>query len=874
MLKNKLMCILLFLPVYVSGQNLWPHPGRIIDFNYDPPKTTYLEGTLGNASYPSLSDADGNLLITTNGWTVYTNNFKKIADIKYDLYIFNLMIIPMPGSDDIFYILGHHGGYDLYYCKVQVDPQTYEGGILEEGLLAKNVEYRYTVVSGCDHELMWVITKNWGEVNFLHSYRIDSNGIDPEPVVNKLDPSYQLKYLPANMKASPDSKKVAFGAVIIDKHYLFILDYDFTQGKINKTTKLEMEVEINNIEFSPNSQILYVAKRHAGEIEQINLAEPGKRKLVFSSKPLFVDIQIATNGKIYIDGDDEDLYVIHKPNVFGRGCNIALETNLINVNHLPFMLSSYANPTGFPDIALDPYDTVQLCEGAAVKLADHTDTTLSYHWTPSVHLDSDTLPNPEFYYPQKPDKRKEFIYTVTGKKGYCEKTDTTVVEVYTNPQTALSGPASVCPFVENVDYFAVDEAGYTYEWLVKGGKIKQNEGSQIKVDWGESNEQASVKILAKNEIGCASDTTILPVTVNVQLKPATPHGLTAVCQNLKDQVMYQVPRTTGSVYTWQLIQGEILEGQGSHQVKVVWEAGTPHQIWIAEQSTTVDTVCYGVSDTLDVTVFEDTTVIDIQYVTIDPVSDSLAQIHWTSNAPDRLARSHDVERVEFDGTTWQLMAQLPADRFQWQDSLVFADINGYEYIIRNVNGCEQPIESPVHNTMLLEGTANQKEESLFIHWLPYYGWQDQLSHYEIWRKIDDEAEFQFVALLEPDQRSYQFGNGRDGFNHSFKVKAVHKDQPYASWSNQLAIQFEHKLTIPNVFTPNNDQYNQTFFIDKLELYPDNHMTIVDRNGNKVFDKVGYQGDWNGFNVSSGTYYYHLYIPRYDRDYKGWVQIIK
>lgn len=74
------------------------------------------------------------------------------------------------------------------------------------------------------------------------------------------------------------------------------------------------------------------------------------------------------------------------------------------------------------------------------------------------------------------------------------------------------------------------------------------------------------------------------------------------------------------------------------------------------------------------------------------------------------------------------------------------------------------------------------------------------------------------------------------------------------------------LTIPNVFTPNNDGINDYFEIINLEHYPGSTIVIYNRHGRKVFEHNDYYGNWwGGGNQPDGTYYYILtYIRQGER----------
>jgi uncharacterized repeat protein (TIGR01451 family)/gliding motility-associated-like protein len=75
------------------------------------------------------------------------------------------------------------------------------------------------------------------------------------------------------------------------------------------------------------------------------------------------------------------------------------------------------------------------------------------------------------------------------------------------------------------------------------------------------------------------------------------------------------------------------------------------------------------------------------------------------------------------------------------------------------------------------------------------------------------------------------------------------------------------LFIPDVFSPNNDGFNDKFIIRGLDRYPNNSLIIINRWGNKVFEAAPYTNDWDGTNqfgitvggddLPVGTYYFIL-----------------
>lgn len=74
---------------------------------------------------------------------------------------------------------------------------------------------------------------------------------------------------------------------------------------------------------------------------------------------------------------------------------------------------------------------------------------------------------------------------------------------------------------------------------------------------------------------------------------------------------------------------------------------------------------------------------------------------------------------------------------------------------------------------------------------------------------------------------------------------------------------DEEFFIPNALTPNNDGFNDTWYIKGLWKYKDNNVRIINRWGDEVFFEEPYgnvwQGYWNGKPLPGATYYYILKV---------------
>jgi len=76
--------------------------------------------------------------------------------------------------------------------------------------------------------------------------------------------------------------------------------------------------------------------------------------------------------------------------------------------------------------------------------------------------------------------------------------------------------------------------------------------------------------------------------------------------------------------------------------------------------------------------------------------------------------------------------------------------------------------------------------------------------------------------------------------------------------------------VPDALTPNNDGYNDYFFVDCLENIDGGELQVYNRWGNEVYRNTNYKNDWKGYYkgqpLPEGTYYYIIkYMDHYGTD---------
>ncbi len=79
--------------------------------------------------------------------------------------------------------------------------------------------------------------------------------------------------------------------------------------------------------------------------------------------------------------------------------------------------------------------------------------------------------------------------------------------------------------------------------------------------------------------------------------------------------------------------------------------------------------------------------------------------------------------------------------------------------------------------------------------------------------------------------------------------------------------------VPNVITPNSDEFNQYFKIENISNRKWS-LNVINRWGLSVYQDYPYRGDWDGKDLPEGAYFYILHSEELNKTVKGWVQIIR
>jgi gliding motility-associated-like protein len=383
----------------------------------------------------SISDDAGNLLFYTSGETVVNANHEVMPN-GFGLFgdessSQSAIIVPKPQDPNIYYIVTIDtavGGPDLGLNYSILD-MTLEGGLGD--ITSKNInlltlctEKLSAVLKDCQTKSVWIITlasingDTVDDYDTFHAFEVSNLGINPVPVKS----TFATKFTDPRgyLKLSPDGTKLISANL---RDGLFLYDFNTNTGIVSNEQQLQIN-SVNDkpygVEFSPNSQLLYVhsyndynrefgeldsPEHHSSSLFQFDLTALDIQGSQFEldNRQLYRGaLQLGPDGRIYralsplYDGGYPYLGVINNPNALGLASNyqhnaVDLSPNLSSQGLPPFIQSLFNTQI---DIIQNGQSntSLTLCEGETYTLTSADILGASYSWA----MDGNPLSESDF----------------------------------------------------------------------------------------------------------------------------------------------------------------------------------------------------------------------------------------------------------------------------------------------------------------------------------------------------------------------------------------------------------------------------------------------------------------------------------------------
>jgi len=899
--KTGLLILLLsfFYPICINAQSeadIWAvGSGKQFNFRSGTLEVSAFNGN-PNAK-ATICDKDGNLVLYSDGRTIWNSNNEILINgeelIKPGEYFSNLPVfIPYPKKEG-WYILIYEedkntisaGMYNntLYYAEINTNAYGGRGEAVRKNIkIHDNYHDGPTIAGYCNNSYYWLIIDRNDNVvgnigrDRIYFYKIDENGISLTPIINDdIDIGNSGGY-----KFSPNGDKFYFGfqynvGQIVSCQ---IVDFDFTNGNLYNFRNAGYEIN-PDVEFSPDCRLCYYFS--GANLIQVDAGFSDSKKTLNSVKTIRtlnsdtlvtlpgMDLQLAPDGKIYflyfeIQDQKTKMGRINNPNNSGDACGVEMDyyTFDFEIYRFPEFLTSFfrdKNPENIEEVMADAGPEFEICSGTSGTLGKPGNPDVFYKWSPEDNISDPFEANTIFTGPVNYGSPSLVTLMLRATDGNCwVNFDTTKVTILPAPKALpLYGSWSVCPFVEGVDYWTVDDNN-TLHWLADGGLIVSDPANDtIKISWFDTNPSALASVFSTNSYQCNSETTVFPVRINVHLITETPKGLNNICIASSKNILYRIGNTNGSFYNWIVDDGDITSGQSTNQIVVNWNTAGQHSVFVQETSVTTDTICFGESQPLVVEIVNDSLEIELNQVSFN--SDNNLIISYSSAKLQDMIHSLFLLILSEDGDTIQ-ESRIP---IQTNSEYIYVPpasaLNPVIMQLKVNNSCNEVFHSNKQQVIVLKGEIADSPEKIVLRWNINSFWAtDRLKH-EVWHSENGTDGWELISLIETGNEFIYTIQGVS-LTHFFKVKEINQDKNNDSWSNTIKMEIDDTLIIPDVFTPNGDGFNDVWEFSNIGFHPVKNIIVYDKYGQKVFESSSGYIPWDGGikgKIIQGTYLYQI-----------------
>jgi gliding motility-associated-like protein len=426
----------------------------------------------------------------------------------------------------------------------------------------------------------------------------------------------------------------------------------------------------------------------------------------------------------------------------------------------------------------------------------------------------------------------------------------------------ITGDMDICQTEEESFYTLTGFAGSTYQWEVDGATTGfSGQGTNtIGVVWDQAGTY-TIRVLETSINGCPGEWVDTTIIVRPLPEAEIIEGTFVLCHPNQQNQRYYINGLANSTYTWE-VEGATSFSQIGDTLIVDWN----NQGYGIIRG--LETTEYGcIKDTLDLEIYVNRLTLDMHVVSVG-FPDDYIQGHWAYPTDSLVGEGPFVEkRIAGSEGVWTAVANPAFDHMI--DPGLNTDENIYEYRVRATDLCGNEILSEIHTHVNLRGTQNDDDFSVFLEFTEYLGWDNGVDFYEIYRKVNNETNFELVGSVAGNAGDLSFAvpGAEEVFRQCFRIKAYElSGEEEISWSNEICFFFTPNVYVPTAFTPNKDNLNDGF-IPVAVAVDSFAFQIFNRWGEQVFyteDKEeSWLGDYQGQPAPAGVYGYLLYFTDYN-----------
>lgn len=420
----------------------------------------------------SISDAGGNLLFYTDGQSVWDKNHNVMPNgtglLGSGTSTHSGIIVPRPGNPNDYYVFTvDQGGAanGLQYSRVDLTLNSGNGDVVtsEKNVqLVPNTSEKVAAIKKSNG--FWVVTHLNGTDQF-NAYEVTSSGVNTTPVISNT--GWPTSGFGFGMKASPDAQKIACTFHFTDSLHLF--DFNVNAGAVTADVKIGSSLpygQMYGLEFSPNSEILYMCSYSTSDVRQFDLTQVTAAAISASEVVVGASnngggmLQLAKDGAIYCARNTQGVISrINDPNELGLACNWE-DSAVVLISPTT---SRWGLPTFIQSFFSVGFSAEDHCFGEEVAFSVDTLGVDSLLWNfgdpTSGTSDTSTSVNPTHTYTDTGS------FTVTLIAWGDTLVDTVVQEIFVYPRQSLDiGPADTLLCRGDTLVLDASDAFSTYLW--------------------------------------------------------------------------------------------------------------------------------------------------------------------------------------------------------------------------------------------------------------------------------------------------------------------------------------------------------------------------------------------------------------------------
>jgi len=355
-----MQCVLLFAQ---KEANIWYFGDSAgLNFNTIPPTalTNSVMNTLEGCS--SVADRNGNLLFYSDGKTVWNKNHQIMTNgtglLGDASSTHSALVIKYPGVDSMYFLFTSgefNSSNGVCYSIIDMKLSGQLGAVTTKNMKLVNVSAeKIAAINHANLRDIWVIIPAYGS-DSIYSFLITPTGVNLSAIKNRTGSVISGLNL-GQIKFSNDGTKLAFATW--KNNTVNILDFNNSNGIVSNNRILSGFIDSYGIEFSPNSQYLYISEESNKMLHQCSIPNSSTNKSAIcktidsNTSGTFGSIQLGSDNKIYcVSFLNGYIGVINNPNNYYTTCGYFRNAIFLNGKNsywgLPTFYQTFFSGIGF-----------------------------------------------------------------------------------------------------------------------------------------------------------------------------------------------------------------------------------------------------------------------------------------------------------------------------------------------------------------------------------------------------------------------------------------------------------------------------------------------------------------------------------------------